>query len=114
MACFLAPAALGIMTTLTKKKFPEKWHINWLNTMLFAEATAMVVEHVVRGEIVPWPPFLTAMSSPAATMAMLREIVTVGIPMALAMVLVWSVIVVVYEKAIVVGKAPLSAEIGVQ
>lgn len=98
MACFAAPLALGIITTVFRKKFPEKWHINWLNTMIFGGAIALGVEHVASGEIVPWPPFLTAMSNPADTAAMFGEIIAVGIPMTIALAFVWAVMVVVYEK----------------
>lgn len=105
MACFTAPATMGIFTTIFRKKFPEKWHISWLNTMSFGGTVALIVEHVAHGEVVPWPPFFTAMSNPADTAAMFREILTVGVPMAIALVIVWVVMVLVYEKVIVPGAA---------
>lgn len=108
MACFAAPAALGVVTTLFKKRFPKQWHIEWLNTMIFGGTLALGVEHVAHGEIVPWPPFLTAMSSPADTAAMFGEILSVGIPMALALVFVWVVIVVAYEKLVAPGQLALA------
>lgn len=108
MACFVVPATVGIVTTFLRKRFPERWHINWLNTMIFGAVVAFGVEHYLNREIVPWPPFLTAMSSPAATGAMLAEMVTVGIPITLALVLVWVVMVVVYEKVIAARTAPAS------
>ena len=98
MACFAAPVLVGIVTTVFRKKFSKHWHINWLNTMIFGGAIALGVEHIAHGEIVPWPPFLTAMSNPADTAAMFGEIIAVGIPMTLALVLVWVMMVVVYEK----------------
>lgn len=98
MACFIAPAALGIVTTVCRKKFPKNWHINWLNTMIFGGTVVLGVEHIITGEIVPWPPFLTAISNPADTLVMLNEIVMIGIPMTIALILVWIVMVVVYEK----------------
>jgi hypothetical protein len=100
MACFTASLAVGIITTVFRKKFPEQWHINWLNAMIWGGSIALLVEHVAHGEIVPWPPFLTAMSNPADTAAMLGEIVTVGIPMTIALILTWVAMVVVYEKII--------------
>jgi hypothetical protein len=105
MACFSAPAALGALTMAFGHKLPKQWHIGWLNTMIFGGTMALIVEHVAHGEIVPWPPFLTAMSSPAETAAMFGEILAVGIPMTLALVAVWIVMVVVYEKAIAPGAA---------
>lgn len=100
MACIVAPTALGIVTAVFRKKFPKQWHIDWLNTMIFGGAIALGVEHVAHGEIVPWPPFLTAMSNPADTAAMFGEMASVGVPMTIALVFVWIVMVVVYEKAI--------------
>ncbi|MBN1792439.1 hypothetical protein JW826_02035 [Candidatus Woesearchaeota archaeon] len=106
MACFSAPSALALATTVFRKKFPEHWHISWLNTMIWGGAVALAVEHVAHGEIVPWPPFLTAMSSPVETVVMLKEIAAVGIPMTLALVLVWVLMVVVYERFIASAKSP--------
>jgi hypothetical protein len=109
MACFLVPTAFGVITTALRKKFPEKWHIGWLNIMIFGGAVALAVEHIAHQEIVPWPPFLTAMSSPADTAAMFREMATVGIPMTIALVSVWIVMVVAYEKVVATKKLPTIA-----
>lgn len=98
MACFIVPASVGLFTAVFGKKFPKKWHIGWLNAMIFGGAVGLAVEHYAHGEIVPWPPFLTAMASPAETATMFNEMAAVGIPMTIALVLVWAVLVVVYEK----------------
>jgi hypothetical protein len=42
----------------------------------------LAFEHLWHGEIVPWPPFLTAMNNPADIAPMLHEIATIGIGMA--------------------------------
>ena len=109
MACFIVPTTVGIVTTALRKRFPEQWHIDWLNIMILGCSVAFAVEHYINGEIVPWPPFLTAMSSPAATATMITEMVSVGIPMTLALILTWVVMVVVYEKVIAVKTAPIRA-----
>ena len=70
MACFLVPAIVGMAAHSMKKKFPGHWHVNWLTAMIFGGAVGLAVEHYAHGEIVPWPPFLTAMGSPADTAAM--------------------------------------------
>jgi len=112
MACFLVSATLGLITTLARDRFPAKWHINWLNIMILGGSVALAVEHVAHGEIVPWPPFLTAMASPEDTAVMLKEMVTVGIPMALALVLAWAMIVVTYNSLVSVEKKPAGASGG--
>jgi hypothetical protein len=109
MACFIVPTTVGIVTTALRKRFPEQWHINWLNTMILGSSVAFAVEHYMNGEIVPWPPFLTAMSSPAATATMLNEMAMVGIPMTLALILTWVVMVVVYETVFAVKTSPIRA-----
>ena len=108
MACFIAPTSIAIFTTAFRKKFPENWHISWLNTMIWGGAVGLAVEHIAHQEIVPFPPFLTAMSNPADTVIMLKEIASVGIPMTLALIFAWVVMVVVYEKFIATDRFKLS------
>ncbi len=112
MACFLAPATVGLATTAFGKKFPKQWHINWLNAMIWGGVAGLAIEHYAHQEIVPWPPFLTAMQSPADTAAMLGEIAAVGIPMTIALVLAWAVLVIAYEKVLAAGKASSVAAAG--
>jgi hypothetical protein len=104
MACFIAPTSAAILTTAFRKKFPPAWHINWLNTMIWGGAIALTVEHIAHGEIVPYPPFLTAMSNPADTLIMLKEMASVGIPMTIALVIAWIVMVVIYERFLTTDK----------
>ncbi|MEM3399795.1 MAG: hypothetical protein QXP42_03100 [Candidatus Micrarchaeia archaeon] len=106
MACYLVAASVGLMTTLLRKRFPEKWHIDWLNAMVWGSSLALTVEHIAHGEIVPWPPFLTAMASAEDTAVMLNEMATVGIPMTLALIAFWAILVFVYEKIIAAEKMP--------
>ena len=98
MACFLVAAAVGIFTTVFAKKIPEKYHIEWLNVMIWGGVLALLVEHVWHGEIVPWFPFLTAMGSPDDTAAMLTEMAQIGIPMLLAIVGAWALMVYIYNR----------------
>lgn len=100
MACFLVPAAAGIVTTALGKSIPEKYHINWLNTMIWGSVLALLVEHIWHGEVVPWFPFLTAMNDPADTAAMLGEMATIGVAMLISVVILWAVMVFVYNKYI--------------
>ncbi len=95
MACFSAPMAAGIITTIFRKKIPEKYHINWFNLLVWGGSIGLALEHVAHGEIVPYPPFLTAMGSAADTAVMLQEISTVGLGMLLACTAIWAAMVVV-------------------
>jgi hypothetical protein len=98
MACFLVPLTIGIITTALSKKFPENWHINWLNTMIFGGSVALAIEHYAHQEIVPWFPFLTAMKSPETTSIMLNEMIKIGVPMASLIILTWILAVFIHEK----------------
>ena len=109
MACFIAPTSVAIITTALRKKFPKHWHINWLNIMIWGGAVGLAVEHIAHQEIVPWPPFLTAMSNPADTVVMLKEMAAVGIPMTFILIFAWIVMVVVYENFIATERLPITA-----
>jgi hypothetical protein len=90
MACFLIPTAAAIVTTAVGKKVPEKYHMNWLNSMLWGGVAMLTVEHIAHGEIVLYPPFLTA-----GLLEVLPEMLRVGIPMTLIIFLMWGVMVAV-------------------
>ncbi|MFA7150496.1 MAG: hypothetical protein WC067_05730 [Candidatus Methanomethylophilaceae archaeon] len=98
MACFLVPATVALFTTIFAKKFPEQLHIWWFNIMAWGATVALLVEHIAHGEVVPWFPFLTAMSSPEATSEMLQEMLHIGVPMLLICVATWLLMVFVYNR----------------
>ncbi|EMR74227.1 hypothetical protein MBGDN05_00819 [Thermoplasmatales archaeon SCGC AB-539-N05] len=104
MACFIAPMSVGIVTTLFRKKIPENLKIGWLNMMIWGGAIMLAVEHIAHEEIVLYPPFLTAMQTPAEIPVMLQEMAVVGGTMTIAIVLIWSIMVYVYNKKIHVQK----------
>ena len=113
MACFTVPATEAIITTiaakiiksreakgLTKKpeagdeiqkiKFSTK--LGWLNNMLWGGSALLAFEHVWHGEVVPFFPFLTAVSDGNAA-EMLHAMATAGVSMALLVTAVWGVMV---------------------
>ena len=63
--------------------------------MLWGGVAMLAIEHIAHREVVPYPPFLTAMQNPADIPAMLQEIATIGIAMTVAIVLVWAVMVLI-------------------
>lgn len=102
MACFLVPATEGIVTAVVGKSVDKSGKhadlvrkLGWL-TKLQAGGTALLAfEHLWHGEIAPYAPFLTAMSTAEDTAEMLHEISTTGATMAVAVTLVWGVMVAV-------------------
>lgn len=98
MACFIIPMIVAIVMTIIQKSaksFAEKLKLWTLNTLLWGGVILLIIEHAWHGEVVPWPPFLTAMSSPLEISMMLHEITTIGTAMTASVFLVWSAIVMI-------------------
>lgn len=83
----------GFEAVVTEKKIPFSRKLKWLNYMLWGGALLLIFEHVWHGEVVPWFPFLTNAANPEMASEMMREIATVGVTMAIAVTLVWAIIV---------------------
>ncbi len=98
MACFLVPATTAVVTTAMRKRIPERYRPHWLNSMLWGGVTMLAVEHVSHGEVVPYPPFLSALRNPQDTVTMFKEMLTVGVPMTVAIFVLWGVMLLVAER----------------
>lgn len=112
MACFTAPLAEAIIISVVKSIVYKKHKtdelvktsqnndsgsittkLGWLEKMLYGGSFLLAVEHIYHGEIVFYPPFLTAMRSPEEISVMLHEIATVGVGMAVLVTAVWGIAV---------------------
>lgn len=109
MACFIVPASealiVSIVSNVVERKLKREDFTKddigytracsfikkrkWLTNMLWGGSALLAFEHVWHGEIVPWFPFLTAAYSREATLAMIKEMATVGVVMALVVSVVW-------------------------
>ena len=69
--------------------------LKWLSNMLWGGAVLLCFEHLWHGEVVPFPPFLTAAADPGETAVMLHEMSTVGVCMAVLITAVWVGMVIV-------------------
>ena len=117
MACFVVPAAEAIIVTAayiaakkreTKIEAPKlaqegrfesndkkiTWskRLSWLLGLLWGGVLLLAFEHIWHGEVILYPPFLSAMSSPEDTAAMLHEMATVGTSMAVFVTAVWGAV----------------------
>ena len=101
MACFIAPMSLAIVTTIFRKKIPDALHIGWLNIMIWGGAIMLAVEHIAHGEIILYPPFLTAMQTPAEIPVMLQEMAVVGGTMTITIVFIWVLLVIASQKKLI-------------
>ena len=74
--------------------------------MLWGGSALLAFEHIWHGEVTPWFPFLTAAGNPGDAMAMLHEMATTGVAMAVLVTAVWAGMVAVsnvIEKRPVIG-----------
>lgn len=120
MACFLVSATVGIGVSVArhivkhhekklelegKTQLPEKFgsDIKWsqklayLELTLFSGSFLLAIEHILHGEVVPFPPFLTAASNPADLAEMLTEMGTVGVAMLAILLVAWGVGVLIAD-----------------
>lgn len=110
MACFIVSAAEAAVVAKIEKKerevekcnlermpehvecsIPWSRKLKWLKNLLSGGSVLLLFEHIWHGEIVPWFPFLTAMTNPHDAVQMLKEMATVGVSMALLITFVWCV-----------------------
>jgi len=100
-------------TGRTGLKWSQK--LSWLNKLLWGGVILLALEHVWHGEVVPWPPFLTATENPANVAPMLHEIATVGVAMAVTVTVIWAIMVKVAErKARAIPEAKVEPVSGVE
>ena len=120
MACFLVSATVGIGVSVArhivkhhekklelegKTQLPEKFgsDIKWsqklayLELTLFSGSFLLAIEHILHGEVVPFPPCLTAASNPADLAEMLTEMGTVGVAMLAILLVAWGVGVLIAD-----------------
>ena len=74
--------------------------LSWLMNMLWGGALLLAVEHIWHGEVVPFPPFLTAMYNAADTSVMLHEMATVGVGMCVMVTVCWAIVAVVADAVV--------------
>jgi len=98
MACFIIPMIVAVITTVIQKIFSrkiEKLKLNILNILLWGGVALLAVEHTWHGELVPWPPFLTAMANPVDIPFLIHEITMVGGLMTTTVFAVWGLIITI-------------------
>jgi hypothetical protein len=92
MVCFIVPSVLAVIVSIVRrivKGSLKELNLGLLEGLLWGGAGILALEHVWHGEVVPWPPFLTAMQSPGEWVVAVHEMLTVGTAMTLATVGVW-------------------------
>lgn len=108
MACFIVPTVEAAALTVAKKHIAKKVEaggstesaqrsldlvrkLTWLTNLLWGGAVLLAFEHLWHGEVIPFFPFLSALTERSTTQQMLFEMGTVGVGMALLVTVVWGV-----------------------
>lgn len=108
MSCFIVPMAQAIVTSAYRKANEKsiasgkasmlKREIPALEKMLWGGTLMLVVDHVINGEVTWRYPFFTALETAGGGNVMLHEMLTVGVPMSLALTAAWAIYAVVKAR----------------
>ena len=107
MACFIVPLVQAAATSLYRKLNSKKIgspdagalmrNVPALEKMLWGGSVMLVIDHIINGELTWRFPFFTALDKVGGGQVMLREMLAVGVPMSVAVTLVWAVYAIVRE-----------------
>ena len=116
MACFIVPLVQAIGTSIYRKAAeksirnpkanPLLRNVPALEKMLWGGSVMLIVDHIINGELTWAFPFFTALASDGGGLSvMLREMLTVGVPMSLVLTAVWAIWALLREKKTVTVKS---------
>ena len=95
MACFVAPLVQAIATSALRKWGKKDGFVGRnlasLELMLWGGSVMLIVDHIINGELTWRFHFFTALGTSGGGAVVLREILTVGVPMCVIITLVWAV-----------------------
>lgn len=97
MCCFLMPLMQGVAVSAVRKSINKDCNNSpaWahelpkLENMLWGGTVMLVVDHIISGEVTWRYPFFTALEQAGGASVMLREMLTVGLPMCAVITLLW-------------------------
>ena len=103
MACFIAPLVEAIAVTAIRKSglknnSPFLQHLPDLEKMLWGGTLMLIVDHIINGELTWAFPFFTSLGETGGAAILWREVLTVGVPMALVLTVAWAGWVLVKAK----------------
>lgn len=103
MSCFVVPLVEAIVVSACRKRAVQSARPVWrelpaLEKMLWGGTLMLIVDHVINGELTWRFPFFTALSLEGGGGVMLREMLTVGVPMALVLTAAWAVWALLRER----------------
>jgi len=101
MACFIVPLVQAAATSALRKWGKKDGFVGRnlasLELMLWGGSVMLIVDHIINGELTWRFPFFTALGQSGGWSVMLREMLTVGVPMSLVITAVWAVYALLKE-----------------
>lgn len=108
MCCFIVPMAQAVATTIYRKTHKSNiasteagalmHNLPELEKMLWGGTLMLVVDHIINGELTWQFPFFTALNELHGVEVMLKEMLTVGVPMSLVLTAAWAVWALLRER----------------
>lgn len=115
MACFIVPLTQAVATTLYRRNLEKKSSLalvgervpqnggkgdslRQLELMLWGGSAMLIVDHIINGELMPFFPFFSALLTEGGAGVMLREMLTVGVPMSVLVTAIWAAVQVVAAR----------------
>ena len=106
MGCFVVPLVQAIATTVYRRVSKKSGRtpgllgreIPALEKMLWGGSLMLIVDHIINGEITWKFPFFTALMQDGGGNVLLREMLTVGVPMSLVLTAAWMIYALVKGK----------------
>ena len=110
MSCFIVPMVQAVATSIYRRHNAKsiadpasgalKRNIPALEKMLWGGTVMLIVDHILSGELTWSFPFLTALGLEGGREIVLREMLTVGVPMSVVLTAVWIVYALLKERAL--------------
>ena len=103
MACFIVPLVQAAATTAYRKSTHRTdtfvgRNLMTLEKMLWGGSLMLIVDHIINGEVTWMYPFFTALESEGGGIVMLKEMLTVGVPMSVVVTVVWAIYCYLKER----------------
>ena len=96
MSCYVVPLVEAAIVSACRKRAlrsssPLLQELPALEKMLWGGTLMLIVDHIINGELTWRFPFFTALDQAGGGLVMLREMLTVGVPMSLVLTAAWLV-----------------------
>ena len=104
MSCFVVPLVQAAVTSairahggVRRDSFLGRY-LPDLEKMLWGGTIMLIVDHVINGELTWRFPFFTALGQTGGFSVMLKEILTVGVPMSVVITVAWLILAALKER----------------